>query len=89
MAEVVVTERFVADAAEVSSDRAFAKIEEALRALERFPEMGSSIIPDLIRRRFGSTVRKLVAAQYDIVYEYDPSSDRVHVLALIPCKVVH
>ena len=88
MADLVITERFVADAAEVRSDRAAAKVEEAVRALETFPEMGSPDVPHAIRRRFGSNVRKLVAMHYDVIYEYDLEKDVATVYALIPCRAV-
>lgn len=89
MAELVVAERFVADATEVRSEKTLAKIEEGVQALETFPEMGSPDVPQTIRGRFGRNVRKLIAAQFDIIYEYRPEQDVVYVYALIPCRAVY
>ena len=85
MAEVVLTERFVEDATAIWSDRLVQRIQQAVTNLERFPEMGSPDVPRTIKQEFGRGVRKYVIPPFDLVYEYDDSSDVVTVYGLIPC----
>lgn len=85
MPRVELTERFVNDASDIRSDRVLDHVYRALRNLESFPQMGSTDVPRSIVREFGEGVRKYVVAPFDLIYEYNESSDVVLVYGLVPC----
>ena len=85
MPRVELTERFVNDASDIRSDRVLDHVYGALRNLESFPQMGSTDVPRSIVREFGEGVRKYVVVPFDLIYEYNESSDVVLVYGLVPC----
>lgn len=85
MPRVELTERFVNDASDIRTDRVLDYVYRALRNLESFPQMGSTDVPRSIVREFGEGVRKYVVAPFDLIYEYNESSDVVLVYGLVPC----
>lgn len=85
MPRVELTERFVNDASDIRSDRVLDHVYRALRNLESFPQMGSTDVPRSIVRELGEGVRKYVVAPFDLIYEYNESSDVVLVYGLVPC----
>ena len=87
MAKVIATERFVADLANVWSERIDARIRHAVLSLELFPEMGSPNVPRSIKQEFGACIRKIFVPPFDIVYTYNEQDGTVIVFALIPCKM--
>lgn len=88
MAEVIITNRFVEDAAQIWSERILGHLRNAVTSIEAFPESGSPDVPESIRREFGEGVRKLVVVPFDLVYEYDSSLDTVTIYGLVPCVKV-
>lgn len=83
MAEIVFTEGFMADAAVVQLESKMDEILDRIALLESSPELGASILPASIRRRYGPQARKLVVRPFDIIYDYLPAEDCVVVLTLI------
>ena len=81
---MVYTDGFLDDAAAVWSDRVRGRLERMLRAIEAFPEIGSSDIPASIGAAYGTRVRKAVVEPFDLIYEYDPDADTVIVYGLVP-----
>ena len=76
-----IADEFIADLAEVHSQKALARIYDQVRLLERFPEMGSPDVRPVLVRRYGAGLRQLVVAPYVIVYQY--GGGYVDVLALV------
>ena len=83
MANVVFAEAFIEDMAGVALARKRTEIMRSVALLEHVPEIGSGIVPASIRKAYGTSVRKLIVNPFDIIYEYHPSDDTVHVLGLI------
>lgn len=83
MAEVLFTEGFLEDMAQVERADKRREIMRVLALLPHTPEIGSRALPPSIRASYGDTVRKLVIAPFDVIYEYHGDKDEVHVLALI------
>ncbi len=83
MPEILFTEGFLNDIAQVLLASKRKEIMDAISLLSDMPEIGSSIVPQSIRRKYGKTVRKLVVAPFDVVYEYHAERNEVHILALI------
>lgn len=86
MPKVELTERFVNDAAQVWSDKVLDHIYSVITMLERFPQLGSTDIPQSISQEFGVNVRKYVVSPFDLIYEYDEHADVVYLYGLVPCK---
>ena len=76
-----IADEFIADLADVQSQKALARIYDQVRLLERFPEMGSPDVRPVLVRRYGAGLRQLVVAPYVIVYRY--GGGYVDVLALV------
>ncbi len=83
MAEVIFTEGFMDDVHLVQREEKLDEILDRIALLKENPELGSTLLPQSIRRRFGSHVRKLVVSPFDVIYEYLPQDDAVVVLGLI------
>ncbi|MBQ9058809.1 MAG: hypothetical protein IJ125_06465 [Atopobiaceae bacterium] len=60
-----------------------ARIYTALDNIETFGEIGSRIVPDSIRERFGTGVRKVVVNPFDLIYTYYPDENLVRIEALV------
>lgn len=86
MARLVVTEGFVDDLAQVWSRRIAVRVRDSLRNLESFPELGSTLLPVGMRKKYGDSVRRLTVAPFDIIYEFDKRGDCVSVYALVSCR---
>ncbi len=89
MARLVITEGFVDDLARVWSKRIAMRVRDSLRNLETLPELGSTLLPVGMRRKYGESVRRLTVAPFDIIYEFDRQGDCVNVYALVPCRRIH
>ena len=83
VAKIVVTEGFVEDMTQVELDSKREEIWYVISLLEYAPEMGSKILPVLIRRRFGESVYKIVVKPFDIIYRYSSKEDTVYVVGLV------
>lgn len=77
------SDRFAGDMARVTSEKVEARIDLALDNIEAFGEFGSKVVPDSIRREFGSSVRKVVVDPFGLVYTYFHDEDLAHIEALI------
>ena len=86
MTRMVYAQRFVDDVAQITSDRVYGSLRRTMAAIEAFPRIGSSDVPESVRTLFGDRVRKAVVNPFDVVYEYDDQDDTVLVYALIACK---
>lgn len=80
MAKLVYSDAFVGDMTMVKLARRRNEIFDRVDLLSDFPELGSANVPESIRLRFGDSVRKLVVSPFDIVYDYDRSSESVRIL---------
>ena len=83
MASLIFAEAFLDDMAGVAVASKRAKIMQSISLLEHVPEIGSGIVPASIREAYGPSVRKLVVNPFDVIYEYHPEHDAVHILGLI------
>lgn len=86
MARMIYTDGFVEDLSYVYSDRVLNDIRKALDAIETFPKIGSTDIPQSVVDMFGSTVLKAIVKPFDLIYEYDEPADVVVVYALVPFR---
>ncbi len=86
MPKVELTERFINDAAQIWSDQVLDHVYSVVTVLESFPQLGSTDIPQSVRREFGFNVRKCVVVPIDLIYEYDEDADTVYIYGLVPCK---
>lgn len=77
------SESFVEDVSQIYSLNIINRIEDAMSSIEAFPHLGSANIATSIRAKYGDSVRKLVVAPYDIIYEYNEMDDVVEVLGLV------
>lgn len=84
MAKIVYTRQYLDSVADIWSDRVLMKIISIMRSLEAAPEIGSKNVPASVKEEFGDTVYKIPVASFDIIYEYFPQTDTVHILALVP-----
>lgn len=89
MAEMAYSEQFLSNRADLASSRTRARVDGMLRTIERFPGVGSSLVADSIRGRYGEHVLKALVSPYLIIYEYDRKQDMVYVYSLIDCRTVH
>ncbi len=71
------------DAAMIERESKLDEILDRIALLEATPELGSSLLPASIRKRYGSQVRKLVVTPFDIIYDYLPQENAVVILTLI------
>lgn len=83
MARLVYADAFVDGMTSVQLESKRDEILGKTDLLASFPELGSTLLPKSIREKYGNDVRKLVAAPFDIVYEYDSQNDTVHILGLV------
>ena len=81
MYEIRYTEAFIEDAASVSLESKRHEIRRRVEQLASFPEMGSANLPESIRARYGSDVRKLVVNPFLVIYEV--SDDAVEMLGIV------
>ena len=86
MARLVVTEGFVDDLSQVWPARVSKRIRESLENLETYPELGSTLLPVRMRKTYGESVKRLTVAPFDVIYEFDRSTDCVYVYALVSCR---
>ena len=89
MAKLVYSNAFIEDmtAVELASKRD--EIFDRIDLLSDFPDLGSTNIPESIRSRFGTSVRKLVIAPFDVVYEYDQTTESVNILGLMHQRIIN
>lgn len=71
------------DAAIVELESKLDEIIDRISLLEESPEIGSALLPDSIRRRYGPQVRKLIVTPFDVIYDYLPKENAVVILALL------
>ncbi len=83
MASIDFSEGFIEDMLQVLLPSKREEIFDRISLLEHVPEIGSRIVSDVVRLRFGDEVRKLVVNPFDVVYQYYPELDLVYVLGLI------
>lgn len=88
MAKMLYSESFVTHRASVASDRARKRIDKMLRTIEQMPGVGSALVAQSLRERYGQRVLKALATPYLIIYEYDQSHDIVYIYDLINCWTV-
>lgn len=80
-ADVHIAEEFIAALSEVYSDKILGRIENVLRSLQVFPEMGSPIVRPSLTTMYGEGLRQITISTQFIVYRYDGKT--VDVLALV------
>ncbi len=83
VARLLFSERFADDLSRVETAKLEQRILENLKNIERFGDIGSSLVPKSIKRDFGSNVRKIAVNPFDLVYTYYPESDTAYVEALV------
>ncbi|HIW75639.1 MULTISPECIES: type II toxin-antitoxin system RelE/ParE family toxin [Gordonibacter] len=83
MPELIYTEGFVADVAQIRFESKRNEIKRRVDLLSGFPELGSPNLPRSLVEQYGDTVRKLVVSPFLIVYEYHEDEDTVYLLGLI------
>lgn len=83
MSELIYTEGFIADIAQIRFESKRNEIKRHVDLLSGFPELGASTLPRPLVEQHGTTVRKLVVSPFLIVYEYREEEDVVYLLGLI------
>ncbi len=83
MADIDFSREFVADLKRVRLSSKQDEILDKISMLSALPELGSRILADSIKIRFGTQVRKLVINPFDVIYEYLPEDDLVLVVRLM------
>lgn len=83
MSELIYTDGFVADVAQIPFESERDEIKRHVDLLSGFPELGPSTLPRPLVEQYGGTVRKLVVSPFLIVYEYHEDEDAVYLLGLI------
>lgn len=81
--EVIYTDPFLSDLAQIEQD---SKLEEIFAFAELLcvtPELGSKKLPAAIIDRFGGTVYRFVIPPFLIIYEYEEEKGRVILLGLM------
>lgn len=89
MARMVYTDGLIDDLSYVYSDKVLNDIQQVLNAIEAFPRIGSTNLPQSIIELFGTNVLKAVVKPFDLIYEYDEASDTVIVYGLVPFRRAH
>ena len=89
MAEMAYAERFLRHRARLASPRIRTRVDGMLRTIERMPGVGSSLVADSLRERYGERILKALVSPYLIIYEYDRDHDIAYVYDLISCWTVH
>ena len=74
--------------AEVASERTRSRIDGMLATIRAMPGVGSSLVTDSIRCRYGHDVLKAIVAPYLIIYRYDRPRDTVYVFDLLDARLV-
>ena len=82
------SEQFLEDADQIYSPKLAKKLKKTILLLEVIPAMGSKIIRDSLKERFGEDIFKLVVGPFDLIYTYDESTSSVRLHALVPQKTV-
>lgn len=83
MPKLIYAEQFIEDMTGVRPESKRDEISSAIDLLSP-PELGSRNLPNSIQLKYGKNVRKFVIDPFDIIYEYLPEANEVHVLALVP-----
>ena len=89
MARLRVYKEFARKRNKLSSPRTRARVDSMLRTIEGMPGVGSSLVADSLRERYGERVLKALVSPYLIIYEYDSVKDMAYVYDLINCWTVH
>ena len=89
MAKLVVRRSFIDKRNDVRSKRARDHIDAMLRTIEGMPGVGSALVANSIRRRYGNCVLKALVSPYVIIYRYDRDIDTAYVLDLIDARTLH
>lgn len=77
------SEHFANGLATLTSPRVEERVMRVLDVLETFGELGSSLVPESITRRYGGNVRKVADEPLELVYTFYPDEDLVRVEALV------
>ena len=83
MPKLIYAEQFIED---MTGVRPESKRDEIFSAIDLLSphEVGSRNLPNPIQLTYGKNVRKFVIDPFDIICEYLPEADKLHVLALDP-----
>jgi len=76
------SQTFAEDLASITSPRIEANVLRALDDIEQFGDFGSPTVPEPIKRRYGSGVRKAVVKPFDLIYTHIPEDGVVRAEAL-------
>ncbi len=88
MATIKYAEEFFADATAIISPKLQEELRRTLLTVTDFPEIGSSRVPDSIRRTYGSGIRKITVGPFLLVYRYSKKEEVVFVYDLIYTRTV-
>ena len=83
MADIEFSQEFVADLKQVHRSSKQDEILDRIDLLSVLPELGSRILADSIKVRFGIHVRKLVVDPFEVIYEHFPERDLVLIVRLL------
>ena len=88
MAKMLYAENFLSKRADVRSSRTRDQIDAMLHVIEHMPGVGSTLVSDGMRRRYGDSILKALVRSYIIVYAYDKSNDIVYVYDLYAARTL-
>ena len=89
MRSFALSEHFLMKRSEIASNRVRDNIDRMLATIRATPGVGSVLIADSVRRRYGSEILKAVVSPYLIIYRYDRTNDAVYILDLLDARRVH
>lgn len=89
MTALVATRRFLEESAQVYFPKVMEALDDALAAMELFPNGGSKDVPDSIKALYGEKVQKAYVPPFDLVYYYDEDSGKAYLLGLVHFRQAH
>lgn len=87
MAKLLLTNTFLDELASLDD----AVVEETwakLETVEAFPGVGSALLEPYLRSTYGPSCLKVAVYRYDLIYRRNDADNEVHILGIVPQRVV-
>ena len=88
MATIKATKAFSEELMSITSLKVERDLRRSVEALQSFPELGSSKMPESIKRLYGNNVRKISVAPFLLIYDYSKKEDAITLYGLIHTRTV-
>lgn len=83
MAEIVFSQEAADKLRRIENAGVLRAVIGRVSTLESFPEIGSRVMSERMRFRYGEDIRKLVVRPFDVIYRFDSSVETVWVIDLV------